>query len=55
MLKRNLIRLQTGFGIEGGPDIRDMDFYAVRGDYDSNKLSQVYKRILRLSKKNQPG
>lgn len=29
---------RTGFGIDGGPDIRDMDFYAVRGDYDSNKF-----------------
>jgi hypothetical protein len=29
---------RTGFGIDGGNDVRDRDFNAVRGDYDSNRF-----------------
>lgn len=29
---------RTGFGIDGGIDVRDRDFFAVRGDYDTNRF-----------------
>ena len=29
---------RTGFGIDGGIDVRDRDFNAVRGDYESNRF-----------------
>jgi hypothetical protein len=37
----------TGFGIDGGPDVKKLDFEQVRGDFESNSVVAAIQEHIR--------